>query len=60
MERVFPRNKFSPLPKIGEGLGEWFETPSYGKKGLGDVEIPSCKEEITLQGSPCEIGGEVL
>ena len=53
MERVFPRNKFSPLPKIGEGLGEWFETPSYGKKGLGDVESPA-------GGSPCEIGGEEL
>ena len=39
MERVFPRNKLKAPCQDGEGFGEWFETPSYGKKGLGDDEI---------------------
>ena len=35
MERGFPRNKLKAPCQDGEGFGEWFETPSYGKKGLG-------------------------
>ena len=29
MERASSRNQLSPLPKIGEGFGEWSEAPSY-------------------------------
>ena len=28
------QNQLSPLPKIGEGLGEWSEAPSY-EEGVG-------------------------
>ena len=31
---VFPRRQLSPLPKIGEGFGEWSEAPSY-EEGVG-------------------------
>ena len=34
MERASSRNQLSPLPKIGEGLGEWSEAPSY-EEGVG-------------------------
>ena len=34
MERASSRNQLSPLPKIGEGFGEWSEAPSY-KEGVG-------------------------
>ena len=29
-----PYQNYIPLPGIGEGLGEWFEASSYGKKRL--------------------------
>ena len=29
-----PVINYIPLPGIGEGLGEWFEASSYGKKRL--------------------------
>jgi hypothetical protein len=35
---VSARSKLSLLPRIGERSGEWFEIPSYGKKGLRDIE----------------------
>ena len=28
---------YIPLPKIGEGLGEWSEALSYGKRGMGKM-----------------------
>ena len=31
---VFPILQLSPLPKIGEGFGEWSEAPSY-EEGVG-------------------------
>ena len=34
MERASSRNQLSPLPKIGEGFGEWSEAPSY-EEGVG-------------------------
>ena len=34
MERASSRNQLSLLPRIGEGLGEWFEAPSY-EEGVG-------------------------
>ena len=37
MERASSRNQLSPLPKIGEGFGEWSEALSYGKRGLGEM-----------------------
>ena len=39
---VSARSKSSLLPRIGERSGEWFEIPSYGKKGLRDVEKTFC------------------
>ena len=35
MERVSLGINYIPLPTIGEGLGEWFEAPSY-EEGVGD------------------------
>jgi len=32
--RSLPVINYIPLPGIGEGLGEWFEASSYGKKRL--------------------------
>ena len=32
--RSLPGINYIPLPGIGEGLGEWFEASSYGKKRL--------------------------
>jgi hypothetical protein len=32
--RFLPVVNYIPLPKIGEGLGEWFEAPSY-EEGVG-------------------------
>ena len=32
--RSLPVVNYIPLPRIGEGLGEWFEAPSY-KEGVG-------------------------
>jgi hypothetical protein len=32
--RSLPGVNYIPLPTIGEGLGEWFEASSYGKKRL--------------------------
>ena len=32
--RSLPGINYTPLPGIGEGLGEWFEASSYGKKRL--------------------------
>ncbi len=44
---VFPRRQLSPLPKIGEGFGEWSEAPSY-EEGVGvdgkPEGLPSEKE----------------
>jgi hypothetical protein len=34
METTSRRNQLSPLPKIGEGFGEWSEAPSY-EEGVG-------------------------
>ena len=34
MERVSLGINYIPLPTIGEGLGEWFEAPSY-EEGVG-------------------------
>jgi hypothetical protein len=31
---ALPGINYIPLPRIGEGLGEWFEASSYGKKRL--------------------------
>ena len=49
---VFPRRQLSPLPKIGEGFGEWFEAPSY-EEGVGvdgsPEGLPSEKELLLLQ-----------
>ena len=44
METTSRRNQLSPLPKIGEGLGEWPEAPSY-EEGVG--------VDGGLQGMPC-------
>ena len=33
--RSLPVVNYIPLPMIGEGLGEWFEAPSY-EEGVGD------------------------
>ena len=35
--RFLPVVNYIPLPTIGEGLGEWFEALSYGKRGLGKM-----------------------
>ena len=35
--RSLPGVNYIPLPRIGEGLGEWFEALSYGKRGLGKM-----------------------
>ena len=35
--RSLPVVNYIPLPTIGEGLGEWFEALSYGKRGLGKM-----------------------
>ena len=32
--RSLPVVNYIPLPRIGEGLGEWFEAPSY-EEGVG-------------------------
>ena len=32
--RSLPGVNYIPLPRIGEGLGEWFEAPSY-EEGVG-------------------------
>ena len=32
--RSLPGINYIPLPMIGEGLGEWFEAPSY-EEGVG-------------------------
>ena len=32
--RSLPAVNYIPLPRIGEGLGEWFEAPSY-EEGVG-------------------------
>ena len=45
METTSRRNQLSPLPKIGEGLGEWPEAPSY-EEGVG--------VDGGLQGVPCK------
>ncbi len=37
MERASSRNQLSPLPEIGEGVGEWSEALSYGKRGSGEL-----------------------
>ena len=34
MERVSLGINYIPVPTIGEGLGEWFEAPSY-EEGVG-------------------------
>ena len=44
MERASSRNQLSPLPKIGEGFGEWSEAPSY-EEGVG--------VDGNQQGAPC-------
>jgi len=46
MERASSRNQLSPLPKIGEGFGEWSEAPSY-EEGVG--------VDGNQQGAPCII-----
>ena len=35
--RSLPGVNYIPLPKIGEGLGEWSEALSYGKRGMGKM-----------------------
>ena len=48
MEVVSTGINYIPLPMIGEGLGEWFEAPSY-EEGVGDDGRP--------EGLPSEKGG---
>ena len=44
MERASSRNQLSPLPKIGEGFGEWSEAHSY-EEGVG---VDGSPEGLTL------------
>ena len=37
--RSLPVVNYIPLPTIGEGLGEWFEAPSYEEGVGGDGKI---------------------
>ena len=60
MERASSRNQLSPLPKIGEGFGEWSEAPSYeeGVGGDGDLAAQLHKSEGRrgVQALPCKNG----
>jgi len=52
MERASSRNQLSPLPKIGEGFGEWSEAPSY-EEGVGvDGMTESLLSEKGVWGTP--------
>jgi len=47
-----PGVNYIPLPKIGEGLGEWSEAPSYeeGVGVVGDPAGPPCIIAAPLEG----------
>ena len=51
--------RLSPLPKIGEGFGEWSEAPSY-EEGVGvdgkPEGLPSEKKRVLSVASLCESG----
>ena len=50
--RSLPVINYIPLPGIGEGLGEWFEASSYGKKRLEMLR--------TCRGIPAYIQGKQI
>ena len=53
-----PVVNYIPLPKIGEGLGEWSEAPSY-EEGVGvdgrAEGLPSEKEGVLGQAKRAEL-----
>ena len=50
--RSLPVVNYIPLPRIGEGLGEWFEALSYGKRGLGKMRRLQAKPAMGSGGIP--------
>ena len=54
--RVSRNFQLSPLPKIGEGFGEWSEAPSY-EEGVGvDGDTAGLPSERGCRVSPCKEG----
>ena len=50
--RFLPGVNYIPLPRIGEGLGEWFEALSYGKRGLGKMRWLQAEPATGFGGIP--------
>ena len=50
--RFLPGVNYIPLPRIGEGLGEWFEASSYGKKRLEMLRWLQAKPATGFGGIP--------
>ena len=50
--RSLPVVNYIPLPMIGEGLGEWFEALSYGKRGLGKMRWLQAEPATGFGGIP--------
>ena len=50
--RSLPVVNYIPLPRIGEGLGEWFEALSYGKRGLGKMRWLQAEPAMGFGGIP--------
>ena len=50
--RFLPGVNYIPLPRIGEGLGEWYEALSYGKRGLCKMRRLQAKPATGFVGIP--------